>query len=133
LSYRKRAAWSKERSSVWDAWRALLPRQSVVLVPFRNPHAVVDSFERYGLERQRAGALWLQLNRLALQAAASGPFESVFLDFDDRELFALRLGGVLGPYVETYDPALRHEAPRTASLQVAFRELYDELRLRIQC
>jgi hypothetical protein len=56
----------------WSAWRAALPPMSVLLIPFRHPAAVPDSFERYGLERQRALDLWAQLNTLAIQAAA-GP------------------------------------------------------------
>ena len=81
----------------WDAWRELLPVRSVVLVPFRHPCAVAASFERYGLERAHALALWLQLNTLALRAATNGPFEAVFLNFDDRQQFARALQRVLGP------------------------------------
>jgi hypothetical protein len=111
----------------WDAWREQLPRGSVVLVPFRHPSAVADSFERYGLGRQQALALWLQLNRLALRAARVGPFETLFLDFDNRDRFARALSSVLGSYVDPYEPALRQERPHTEPLPSAFGELYAEL------
>jgi hypothetical protein len=111
----------------WAAWSELLPERTVVLVPFRHPTSVARSFERYGLGRERALALWLQLNTLALRAATIGPFKSVFLDFDNRELFARALRGVLGSYVDTYQPALRHQGPRAALLTAKVRDVYDEL------
>jgi hypothetical protein len=113
----------------WDAWREALPRSSVVVVPFRHPTAVADSFERYGLARDQALALWVQLNQLALRAAA-GPFESVFLDFDDRDRLSRSLRAMLGPYTDTYEPGLRHEPPEGEPLPVRQQELYAELSAR---
>jgi hypothetical protein len=113
----------------WDAWRDLLSSQTVLLVTFRHPDAVAASFERYGLDGEHAQALWLQLNKLALRAA-DGPFEAVFLNFDDRERFSRSLLRVLGPYVETYQSALRHERPGSTPLPPAYGERYSELLMR---
>ena len=114
----------------WEAWRKLLPERSIVLVPVRHPSAVSNSFERYGLDRGTALALWLQLNRLALHAATAGPFRSAFLDFDDRSRFARALRSAIGPYVDPYQPELRHARPHSELLSPEFRELYNELLAR---
>lgn len=111
----------------WEAWREVLPDRSIVLVPFRRPSAVADSFERYGLDRDTALALWLQLNRLALHAVTAGPFQGAFLDFDNRTRFAQALRSAIGPYVDPYQPGLTHARPRAELLPREFRELHDEL------
>lgn len=112
----------------WPAWRDTLPADSVLLVPFRHPLAVADSFERYGLDRDRALALWIQLNTLAMEAA-SGPFESVFLDFDDHPILERALRSILGAFDDPYEPDLTQAAAPT-SLSPQHEALYRELRGR---
>jgi hypothetical protein len=113
----------------WNGWREVLPKRSVLLVPFRHPAAVADSFERYGLDRERALALWLQLNTLAIEAAA-GPFESLFLDFDDRPVLLRALRSILQAFHDPYEPGLRHEPADAGALSGQHGALYSELRAR---
>jgi FkbM family methyltransferase len=127
-----KARWGLKAPGIlyfWDAWRERLPQRSIVLVPFRHPSAVAASFEQGGLNRELGLALWMQLNSLALRAA-DGPFETVFLDFDDRDGFNRALESVLGSYVDTFDAALIHETPDVETLPPGFRSLYVELSRR---
>jgi len=111
----------------WPAWRDALPRSTILILPFRHPDAVVGSYVAAGDTRERAEALWLQLNRLALNAIDQGPLEGVVLNFDRPELLSRRLPAVLGIEVpETYRPGLRHHRGSIASsgeLGVVYREL----------
>jgi hypothetical protein len=111
----------------WPAWREALPRSTVLLLPFPHPDGVVDSYVAGGDTRERAEALWLQLNRLALSAIDSGPFEGVVLNFDRPERVSRRLSAVLGVEVpDTYRPELRHHRGSVApsgELGVVYREL----------
>jgi len=111
----------------WPAWREALPRSTILALPFRHPDAVVGSYVASGGTRERAEALWLQLNRHALNAIDSGPFEGVVLNFDGPERVSRRLSAVLGVEVpDTYRPELRHHRGSIApsgELGVLFREL----------
>jgi hypothetical protein len=113
----------------WNAWRQALPASAVVVVPFRHPTAVAESFERYGLDRSRALDLWLLLNSLSLYAAETVS-KNVFLDFDDHACLAKGLQTVIGPFADTYAPALRHHLPRAEPLSAEFAELHAELMRR---
>jgi hypothetical protein len=43
----------------WPLWARLLPPETVVLLPFRHPFAVLDSFLRWGMEVEAILGLWL--------------------------------------------------------------------------
>jgi hypothetical protein len=116
----------------WPAWRERLPPETVVLLPFRHPTAVVGSFERWGLAGETTLRLWEQLNRLALAALDEGPFQGVVLNFDDRFAFGRRLQALLGAYVDPFEPALVNHHPRPDLLSPELRRLYDELVARSQ-
>ncbi len=114
----------------WPTWRDRLPEGTVLLLPFRNPDAVIRSFKRYGLAPDNAASLWLQLNRLALDAVDTSPFEACILDFDDRNQLARAINSVLGAYVETYEPRLVHHPSGALPADPELRSLYAELRRR---
>jgi hypothetical protein len=114
----------------WPAWRAALPRSTVLAVPFRHPEAVVGSYLAAGDTRERAEALWLQLNRLALAAIDAGPFAHVVLDFDRPRHVGARLAEILqAPVVDTYRADLHHHQQREA-LGGELGTVYRELRAR---
>lgn len=114
----------------WPAWRDALPPETVVLFPFRHPEGTLRSLERGGIGREQGLALWLQLNRLALQVADEGSFETVLLDFDDRRQMAERLSALLGPYVDPYELGLQHHGRGPLPEHPEVRELYGELKAR---
>lgn len=112
----------------WPGWRAALPEQTVLLVPFRHPEAVARSYLAGGDTRERALGLWLQLNRLALGAIDSGPFQGFVLDFDHPELVARRLPEIIGrPVVDTYRPDLHHHRADEPLADSEIAEMYSEL------
>jgi hypothetical protein len=114
----------------WPAWRDVLPRSTVLLVPFRHPEGVAQSYVAAGDTRERALGLWLQLNRLALEAVDAGPFQGVFLDFDDPRQLADRLTEVVGsPLADSYRADLHHHRP-DAPVDGELRDLYEELKRR---
>jgi hypothetical protein len=107
----------------------VLPPSTVILLPFRHPDLVARSFGRWGMTREDVLGLWLQLNRLALQAVDTGWFEAVALNFDDRLTMAENLHAVLGSYVDPYSPRLVTTTART-ELSRELADLYRELRAR---
>jgi hypothetical protein len=114
----------------WPAWRDALPPESVLLFPFRHPEPTLRSLERGGIGPAHGAALWLQLNRLALEVADEDRFKTVLLDFDDRLQLASRLSALLGPYSDPYELALGHHARGPLPDDPAVRRLYEELRAR---
>ncbi|HEV8601945.1 MAG TPA: glycosyltransferase [Gaiellaceae bacterium] len=114
----------------WPAWREALPAPTVLLLPFRHPEAVAKSYLTPGDTRERALALWLQLNKLALRAIDAGPFKGVLLDFDAPDHLIRQLGRVVGsPLDDVYRPDLHHHRSDDP-LDGEIGELYAELRRR---
>jgi hypothetical protein len=114
----------------WPAWRTALPASTVLLLPFRHPEAVARSYVAVGDTRERALALWLQLNMLALDAIDEGPFEGVVIDFDRPEHVARRLSEIVGYRIaDTYRPDLHHHRGEEP-LRGEIGALYAELRRR---
>ena len=111
----------------WPAWRDVLPPHTLLLVPFRHPEGTLRSVERAGLGRDQALGLWIQLNRLAIEAVDEGPFDSVFLDFDDRRKLAAQLAPLLGPYLDPYELQLQHYGRGQLPEDAEVRALYEEL------
>jgi hypothetical protein len=115
----------------WPMWQQLLPSTTVLLVPFRHPYAVAESYAAGHDTRERALGLWVSLNRLALHAVDSGGFESLVLDFDRPETFAGQLAPIVGPVADTYDRTIHHHRSN-ARLYGELAELYAELQRRTQ-
>jgi hypothetical protein len=113
----------------WPAWQDALPETTVLLLPFRHPDGVAASLADGGMPPESALPLWMQLNRLALDALDSSPFTGVVLDFDDRPALARRLNTLLGPFVDTYRPALHRHRSR-GRLPAEAEEVLAELRRR---
>jgi hypothetical protein len=113
----------------WPAWQDALPASTVLLLPFRHPDGVAASLADGGVPPEWALPLWMQLNRLALDAIDSGPFAAIVLDFDDRPALARRLSALIGPFTDTYRHQLHHHRSR-GRLPAEAEELWAELRRR---
>ncbi len=114
----------------WPVWRRHLPEETTILLPFRHPNAVVQSLVAWGNPPELASMLWLQLNRLALDAIDTSPFTALVLDWDDPWGTRRALTELLGEFTDPYDPTLHHHEARDAPMQPAVRDLYAELQSR---
>jgi hypothetical protein len=115
----------------WPIWQRVVPETACLLVPFRHPEGVAESYVAGGDKRERALALWTSLNRLALEVVDSSGFLSLFLDFDDPRSFAPRLRPLLGSVTDPYEPGIHHHRARPL-LSGEAAGLYEELKRRAQ-